>query len=102
MKIIPHETHIAAQRGFIRTASQSLAMSFVLPAGVTVAFTQDALLAAAIGVGGMLVGALVNGLQSYLSIISKGIPEDYNATVEDITSEFLDELDPPRGDHAAE
>ena len=77
MTLIPEETRIAAKRGFIRTASQSLATSFVLPAGVTIAFTQDALLAAAIGVGGLVVGAVVNGLQSYFSILGQGIPDDY-------------------------
>lgn len=76
-ELIPEATKLAAKRGFIRTASQSLAMSFVLPAGVTIAFTQDALLAAGVGLAGLVVGALVNGAQSYFSILSKGIPEDY-------------------------
>lgn len=76
-KVIPDTTLFAAKRGFVRTFSQSLAMSFVIPTGVTFAFTQDALLAAAVGVGGMLVGATVNGLQSYFDIISKGVPDEY-------------------------
>lgn len=76
-KLIPESTRRAAERGFIRTASQSLATSLVLPAGVTFVFTQDGLLAAGVGAAGMVVGALVNGLQSYFSIIGKGIPEDY-------------------------
>ena len=76
-KLIPADTKLAAKRGFIRTASQSLATSLVLPAGVTFAFTQDALIAAAVGVGGMIIGAVINGAQSYFSILSAGIPEDY-------------------------
>lgn len=76
-KLIPADTKLAAKRGFIRTAAQSLATSLVLPAGVTFAFTQDALISAAVGVGGMIVGAVVNGAQSYFSILSAGIPEDY-------------------------
>lgn len=76
-KIVPYETKIAAQRAFVRTAAQSLATSFVLPAGMTLAFTGDALLSAAIGVGGMLVGAGVNGAQAYFSVIASGIPEAY-------------------------
>ncbi len=76
-KLIPADTKLAAKRGFIRTAAQSLATSLVLPAGVTFAFTQDALIAAAVGVGGMIVGAVVNGAQSYFSILGSGIPEDY-------------------------
>ncbi|WP_053386258.1 hypothetical protein [Leucobacter japonicus] len=83
---IPAETKLAAKRGFIRTAAQSLATSFVIPAGVTLAFTQEALLAAAVGVAGVIVGAGVNGLQSYFDIISRGIPDDYQ---------------PSTGDHAA-
>jgi hypothetical protein len=76
-ELIPDDTLRAAKRGFIRTSAQSLATSFVLPAGTAFAFTQDALLAAAVGVGGMLVGAAVNGLQSFFSIIGSGIPDDY-------------------------
>lgn len=76
-KVIPDTTLFAAKRGFVRTFSQSLATSLVIPAGVTFAFTQDALLAAAVGVGGMLVGATVNGAQSYFDIISKGVPDEY-------------------------
>lgn len=77
IKVVPEATVFAAKRGFVRTFAQSLATSFVIPTGVTFAFTQDALLAAAVGVGGMIVGATVNGLQSYFDIISKGVPEDY-------------------------
>ena len=80
-ELIPADTLVAAKRGFIRTATQSLATSLVLPAGATFAFTQDALLAAAVGVGGMLAGALINGLQSYFSILSSGIPEDYSIAI---------------------
>ena len=80
-ELIPADTRVAAKRGFIRTATQSLATSLVLPAGATFAFTQDALLAAAVGVGGMLVGAVINGLQSYFSIISNGIPDDYSIAI---------------------
>jgi len=76
-KLIPADAHRAAKRGFIRTAAQSLATSLALPAGVTFAFTHDALISAAVGVGGMIVGAVVNGAQSYFSILSKGIPGEY-------------------------
>ena len=53
------------------------ATSLVIPAGLTLAFTHDTLLAAAVGVAGMLVGAAVNGAQSYFDIISKGVPDEY-------------------------
>ena len=80
-ELIPADTRVAAKRGFIRTATQSLATSLVLPAGTVFAFTQDALLSAAIGAGTMLVGAVINGLQSYFSIISNGIPDDYSISI---------------------
>lgn len=76
--LIPKDAQRAAARGFIRTSAQSLATSLVLPAGVTFAFTNDALLAAAVGVGGMIVGAVVNGAQAYFDILSRGIPDDYS------------------------
>ncbi len=77
IKIIPEQTRIAATRAFVRTAAQSLAVSFVLPAGATLVFTQDALMSAAVGVGGMFLGAVVNGAQAYFSVIGSGIPEEY-------------------------
>lgn len=80
-ELIPADTRVAAKRGFIRTATQSLATSLVLPAGTVFAFTQDALLSAAIGAGTMIVGAVINGLQSYFSILSSGIPEDYSIAI---------------------
>jgi hypothetical protein len=76
-KLIPADALRAATRGFIRTGAQSLATSFGGLAGVTFVFTQDALLSAAVGVGGMLVTAAVNGAQSFFSILHRGIPEDY-------------------------
>ena len=48
-KVIPDTTLFAAKRGFVRTFSQSLATSLVIPAGLTLAFTHDALLAVAVG-----------------------------------------------------
>lgn len=78
-KLIPADAHKAAKRGFIRTASQSLATGFVIPAGVTFAFTGDYWLALALGVGGAIVNAGFNGAQSYFDLLSKGIPEDYKA-----------------------
>ena len=79
-KLIPADVQGAAKRAFLRTASQSLALSFMLPAGVTIAFTGDALLAAAVGLGGAIVGAVANGAQAYFDILGKGIPEDYAPT----------------------
>ena len=76
-KVIPDATMFAAKRGFVRTFSQSLATSLVIPAGLTLAFTHDALLTVAVGAASMLAGAAVNGAQSYFDIISKGVPDEY-------------------------
>lgn len=77
MSLIPADTQVAAKRGFIRTAAQSLATGFVVPAGLTLAFTSEFALALGLGLAGAVVNAGINGVQSYFSILSKGIPEDY-------------------------
>lgn len=76
-KLIPADAHRAAKRGFIRTACQSLATGLAVPGGLVLAFTGDGLAALAAGVAGMAFAAVVNGAQSYFSILSRGIPEDY-------------------------
>lgn len=73
-KVIPVVTVLAAKRGFVRTFAQSLATSLLFLARVTIVFTQDALLAAAVGVGGMLVSASINALQSFFDMVSKDVP----------------------------
>lgn len=80
VELIPADTHIAAKRGFIRTACQSLATGFGVPGALTLAFTQDALLALGVGVAGLAFNALVNGAQSYFSILG-GVPDAYQPTV---------------------
>ena len=76
-RLVPRDTDLAARRGFIRTASQSLATGFTIPAGLTFAFTQDFGFALLLGFGGAIVSAIIAGAQSYFSILSNGIPEDY-------------------------
>lgn len=83
-KLIPEATQVAAKRGFIRTGAQSLATSAGLGGGLTLVFTGDALLALAVAVGSMLFAAVTNGLQSYFSIIGKGVPEEYVAAGVDV------------------
>lgn len=75
--IVPAATRLAAKRGFVRTAAQSLATGFAVPGALTLAFTGDGLLALGMAVAGMLFAALVNGAQSYFSIIGQGVPDDY-------------------------
>ena len=77
--LIPSATKTAAKRGFIRTAAQSLSGSAALGAIPTLVFTGDALLTVGVGLASAIVGAGAAGAQSYFSIISKGIPEDYQS-----------------------
>lgn len=74
--VVPAATKLAAVRGFIRTASQSLAA--VIPiAAVTIPTTSDAWIGIGLAVASALAGALLAGIASALSIISKGIPGEY-------------------------
>ncbi|WP_053385717.1 hypothetical protein [Leucobacter japonicus] len=89
LSIIPEATRHAAKRAFIRTAAQSLATSFALPAGITLALTREAWLAAVFGIGGVVIGAGVNGVQAYCDIIARGIPGDYQASADSSRGEFV-------------
>jgi hypothetical protein len=81
--LVPDAARRAAKRGFLRTTAQAYAASIPtggVSAGAIVALVQDPnpLLIAA-----TIIAALVSpplaGLASALSILSKGIPEDYQA-----------------------
>ena len=85
--LIPLNARKAAARGFIRTASQSLATGFAVPGGLTLVFTQDGALALGLGLAGLVFSALVNGAQSYFSLLANGIPEAYAPDL------FLDDSD---------
>lgn len=75
-QLVPTTTKLAAKRGFIRTATQSLA-SVIPTTGVVIALTGDFLLATTLGTASALTTAALAGAASYFSIISKGIPEEY-------------------------
>lgn len=76
--VIPAATKLAAKRGFIRTFTQTL--SSVIPiTAIAIPTTGDALLGVALGAGGALVSSVLAGAASYFSILSNGIPEDYEA-----------------------
>lgn len=74
--IVPEAVKLAAKRGFIRTATQSLASVIPITA-IAIPTTGDALLGLGLGVAGAIVTAILAGSASSLSIVSKGIPEDY-------------------------
>lgn len=74
--IVPAATKLAAKRGFIRTATQSLA-SVIPIAAITIPTTGDALLGVGLAAAGAVATAVLAGAASALSIISNGIPKDY-------------------------
>lgn len=79
--LIPADAQRAAARAGIRTAAQSLASA--LPAGgVVLALTGDWWAAALLGAGSAVVTAILAGGAAYLSILSRGIPEDYAPAVD--------------------
>ena len=79
--VIPANTKLAAKRGFVRTATQSLASVSPITA-IAIPTTGDALIGVGLGVAGAVASAVLAGTASALSIISKGIPEDYQAAPE--------------------
>lgn len=76
--VVPAATRLAAKRGFIRTAAQSLSAA-IPTTGVALALSGDWWLSAGLGAASAVVTALLAGAASYLSIISKGVPEEYVA-----------------------
>ena len=79
--LIPGNTHLAAKRGFLRTTAQSYAASIgtgVVSAGTLIATAQnpDPVVLICTGVAAVLT-PLLAGTASYLNILSRGIPEDY-------------------------
>ncbi|MCK8477242.1 hypothetical protein [Microbacterium aurugineum] len=87
--VIPASTKLAAKRGFIRTAAQSL--SALIPTTViSVVLTADWLLSIGLGAAGAVVTSVLAGTASYLSILSNGIPEDYEAAA--INQHFAKEV----------
>ncbi|GAB2457443.1 hypothetical protein [Xylanimonas ulmi] len=83
-RIVPDDVVLAAKRGFLRTTFQAYAATLTtgLPgAAAIVAFVQDdspgKWIAAGITIALALLSPPAAGLASYLSITSKGIPEDY-------------------------
>lgn len=78
-RIIPEATVVAAKRGAIRTFCQSLS-AFIPTAAIAIPITGDALLGIGLAVGGAVVTAVLAGTASYLSIVSSGIPADYQTS----------------------
>ena len=79
--VVPPSVKLAARRGFIRTAAQSLAS--VIPTGaIAISTTGQWWTGVALGIAGGIVTAVAAGAASFLSIISRGIPGEYAAAGE--------------------
>jgi len=79
--VIPTATKLAAKRGFVRTATQTL--SSVIPiAAIAIPTTGDGLLGVGLAVAGALASSALAGTASALMIISSGIPDEYVAAAE--------------------
>ena len=77
--LIPTAVERAARRGFIRTTYQALATS-IPTAGITGAALSSAdPVVIAWSLGAAVLSSVAAGVVSYLSMIAKGIPEDYTA-----------------------
>lgn len=75
--LVPAPVRTAAKRGFIRTTTQTLATVIPLGTitGAALSSADPVTIAWSIGAGA--VSSVAAGAASYLSILSKGIPEDY-------------------------
>lgn len=76
-KLIPADAHLAAKRGFIRTTTQALAATIPTMGVGGAALSGMDWRVVAWAVGAALLSSVLAGAASYLSIVSKGIPEDY-------------------------
>jgi mevalonate kinase len=82
-KLIPADTHLAARRAFVRTAAQSLAS--VIPTSViAISLTSEFWVGVGLGAAGAVMTSLLAGAASYLSIVSNGIPDAYQAHVVEV------------------
>lgn len=81
--VVPADVRLAAKRGFIRTTAQSYAAT--IPAGGVSAAVLSSVIdnpnpAQIIAAcGAWVLSPLLAGGAAYLSIVSKGIPEEYQA-----------------------
>lgn len=82
-KIIPADVKLAAQRGFVRTTAQALAATLTTGVSASVVLGlvtgEVELVPTLITVGVAVVSPVLAGAASYLSIVSQGVPEEYQA-----------------------
>lgn len=82
--IVPDATRVAAKRGFVRTTAQSYAATLTTGISASVVLGvvsgEIELVPTVVTLGVAVVSPLIAGLASYLSILSSGIPDDYQPT----------------------
>lgn len=80
-KLIPENASLAARRGFIRTTAQSYGATLTTGISATVVLGvvtgEVALVPTLVTLGVALVSPLIAGAASYFSILSSGIPAEY-------------------------
>ncbi|MEW1706999.1 hypothetical protein AB0230_07130 [Microbacterium sp. NPDC089190] len=85
--LIPADAQLAAKRGFVRTTSQAYGtalaggISTTVILGVVTGEVQPVPLLVTVGV--VLVSPLIAGAASFFSILSRGIPADYEPEISD-------------------
>lgn len=82
-KLIPANAQLAARRGFIRTTAQAYGATLTTGISASVVLGvvtgEVELVPTLITIGVALVAPVIAGAASYFSILSRGIPEDYEA-----------------------
>ena len=80
-QLVPEATRVAAKRGFIRSTAQAYATALAggisATAILAVVTGEVPLLATVVTWSVVALSPLAAGAASYLSILSKGIPDDY-------------------------
>lgn len=77
--VIPKDTALAAKRGFVRTAAQSLAGTIPTAAITGAALSGTDVATVGWAVCAAALSSLLAGLASALHIVAGGIPEEYQA-----------------------
>lgn len=80
-KIIPASTKLAAKRGFIRTTAQAFAATLTTGISASVVLGvvtgEVEIVPVVVTLGIAVLSPFIAGAASYLSILSNGIPADY-------------------------
>lgn len=94
-KVVPDAVRLAAKRGFARTTFQGYAATLGggITATVIIGLIQGTVdpVVLAVTVGVALVSPLLAGAASYASIASKGIPDEYQVSPDEVRGRYAAE-----------